>query len=356
MAEKDMLGRIVENRAGIRSFDGPSPSEIEMDAARDAQAAHLARFNGAPAPRVVPARVLDFLERQKADYAITRLRLETRMLDEVEVLTDALNARMFKFQEADQRIRVNLLATRERRDLGRDPGDTDPTVHERDLRDNADRQASAQQKLAFLQGKVRILNDRLKGCHRLVLGQGYAGSLTFLTPPIFNAKTTLRQVRDRISELKANLKDTEIAPLPAAVARELMVKWIDRTERAINARGLLERGENGGRIYIPRVLLPASGGGAVESEAAVGLIVWLMRDELIAKLGEQIDRAAARDEEAALAPEAWTKKVQTLKTEILETERVEESVVWEMLKAGKDVELRGDANPRAILAVSDGRA
>ena len=200
MAPRDMLSRIVDDRAGIRSFQGPS--EVEIDAARDAQAGHLARFSGAPSPRVVPARVLDFLEkRQKADYAIARLRLETRILDEIEVLTDALRARMFKFQEADQRIRVNLLATRERRDLGRDPGNTDPTIFERDLRDNADRQASAQQKLAFLQGKARTLGDRLKACNRLILGQGEAGRLTFLAPPTFDAKkTTLRQVREKISE------------------------------------------------------------------------------------------------------------------------------------------------------------
>src|SRR5208282_2382168 len=106
--------------------------QVEIDAGRDAQAAHLARFTGAPAPRTVPARVLNFLEKEKgADYAIARLRLETRMLDELEVEIDAINSRRFKFMEADQSLRVNLFEAKERR--------ADTGVFERDLKDNADR-------------------------------------------------------------------------------------------------------------------------------------------------------------------------------------------------------------------------
>ena len=142
--------------------------------------------------------------------------------------------------------------------------------------------------------------------------------------------------------------------MPAAFARKTLENWIDQRARSINVRGLLERGDQGGSVYVPKVLLPASGGNAVESESSLGLICWLFRDELLARLGAQIDRAARDDE--ALSPEDWTKKVRTIKAEILEAERVEESIAWEMLQAGKDVELRGDANPRAILAVSDGRA
>jgi hypothetical protein len=192
---------------------------------------------------------------------------------------------------------------------------------------------------------------RERATDKLIL-QGIAGTPWKFFEPAVPGKTTQRQLRERITELRLDREEAKIAPLPAKVARQHLVQWLNAKSAPINARPLLQSilrdtDTPASEPYVARSSVPASGGGGVQVENGLGVLIWLFKDVLIEKLGEQIDRAARPDE--ALDPVAQVKKIKDLEAQILDAEMQDEAIAWELLQAGKDCELRADADPRAIL-------
>ncbi|MGD0076722.1 MAG: hypothetical protein ABSD31_20700 [Candidatus Binataceae bacterium] len=276
------------------------------------------------------------------------------MLDEVSGQIDGLDMRDFQLLETEQRLRINLSATQQSiHDRGASHSkqlQDEAAITEQEIRDISSRRLATQGKRAELQAQARVLLERSKSCNKLVLQATAGRKLVFLDPVEFNPKTTVRVTREKLKELQDRLHDTENAPVPSKIAKERWVNWIDQRAAHVNPAALIERAEGGGGIHLPRTMFPASGG-ASEAVNAFGILCSLptFRKELIAQGYAHIERRA-RDEEA-LDDEQLKKKLAALKAEILETEKLDESICWSLLQAGKSVELLPTADARAILSV-----
>jgi hypothetical protein len=310
--------------------------------------AHLARFTTSSPPRLLSQRIVNYLEREKARYALERLRVENHLLDDIEAEAESLDARIFKAAEIVQNLRVDLAAAQQVSEQRRMAA-VGVSETESRFREVSGRLIDLRSKRSALGARARPLMERAAACSTFLM-QGIIGKPLKFSEPVAPGKATLRQVRDHLAELRTDLADVTVAPLPASIARQRLVKWIDARATPINARPLLGSliAEDGASLpYVARQVQPTSGGGGVETVNALGLVCWLLKDELIKELGEQIDRAARPEE--ALSPEEQAKKIKDLKARIEEAEANEEALAWSLLQAGKEVELRGDAAPQAIL-------
>jgi hypothetical protein len=145
------------------------------------------------------------------------------------------------------------------------------------------------------------------------------------------------------------LVEFEKAPYPLTFARAAAKSWLEKKARYINFELLLEP-DGLGEPYVPMVFLNGTGGG-VECPDMLGIQIGADMKKYCDLAYDQLSRAARDDD--ALSPEDRSIKIAQCKAEILAAERIEESLVWQLLKDGKAVELRGDANPLAILFASD---
>jgi hypothetical protein len=343
----------------------------------------MGRLTNAQPPRLMQQRFVDYLERQKAPpYQAKRIRFEKSWLGDLDAEFDSLWDRINKAEEEKQFTQANLIdAQRDAggRTIAEPPGEQHDglaagaaslfkksngngfvearvpfAVHQlknrlSEIVEDLNRKRG---KLAAVEVKRQPLKLRERAIDKLIL-QGIAGTPWKFFEPAPPGKTTQRQVRERIIEFRADLNETIHAPLPAKIARQRLVQWINGRAIPINAKPLLQSilsdlDAPAAEAYIARSTVPTSGGsGAVEVENALGVVFWLFKDLIIEKCGEQIDRAARPDE--ALSPDDQKKKIVELKDQVLAAEMQDEAIAWELMQAGKDCELRGDADPRAIL-------
>jgi hypothetical protein len=111
---------------------------------------------------------------------------------------------------------------------------------------------------------------------------------------------------------------------------------------------------DGGEPYYARTLLsgdtdlPGAADFRVETPNVLGILFSLNRDEIFAKLNRQIDQQARDDE--ALSPENRAAKIAKMNEEIFQLECAEESLAWNLLREGKQIELREDVSALAILS------
>src|SRR5262245_56681460 len=69
---------------------------------------HLARLSGGPAPRRLPVQLVELLRRAGASYALSRLRTETALADQLRADLDVLDGRFYHFGELATALRGDI--------------------------------------------------------------------------------------------------------------------------------------------------------------------------------------------------------------------------------------------------------
>lgn len=94
----------------------------------------------------------------------------------------------------------------------------------------------------------------------------------------------------------------------------------------------------------------APGAIAISTEInSVGLIAWLLRDQLIAKINAEID--ADSDDGNALTQEQRQEQQAVIDADLLEIERQLAKLIWQMRADGGNAEFDAKLSPRAILGI-----
>jgi hypothetical protein len=163
-------------------------------------------------------------------------------------------------------------------------------------------------------------------------------------------------IRQTITALRADLGETASAPLPSGLVKA-------RLRSEITA--LAERGKpfvapciEAGRPLVFRsnpapVSVASANGGALGTatvDDSVGLVCWLFRDVLVAKVEAEVDAAA--DDKHAMTPEQRVQRERDLAGQILAAERLEEAAIEAAAADGIELQRRGDADPRAMLQLA----
>lgn len=161
-----------------------------------------------------------------------------------------------------------------------------------------------------------------------------------------SAGDSVEGVRAIIRELEAERAAIANAPVPLAEAVEAVEQTIDRL--AANAQyntvdSVLAAAQRG---QLTSVDLHSHPG------ANFGFLVQCMRSPfrsaLVAKLEEEY-----RDLAVGLPADARAEKLAALDRELLELSRQEEALITELAGLGLSVDRRGDADPRAVLGLSE---
>jgi hypothetical protein len=171
--------------------------------------------------------------------------------------------------------------------------------------------------------------------------------------PLASAIETRRR---RIGELKADLRQIELAPWPSkltkARAGEQLVELAKRGRPDVFA--LVERFDTIAWPMLPqRTIFTADGKGSValpETLDASALMAWALGPALVAAVEREIDELS--DDDKALTAEMRKQRATEISAEILAVEREEEALI-EMAEAQQlPIIRRTDADPRAVLGVS----
>jgi hypothetical protein len=178
------------------------------------------------------------------------------------------------------------------------------------------------------------------------------------------AATAIERTRDTLATLRADLHTVSSAPVHSSVVKaRALAELAELAERG--CPDFFEAVESDGPIRWPttraRAEIEASALGRDGSAAPViGVIetpvfdaraftAWAMLDMIAAKLDAAIDQVA--DDESALDAPTRRKRVEEIRAEILEAERVEERLIELAAVNGTTIARRNDADPRAILGV-----
>jgi hypothetical protein len=177
-----------------------------------------------------------------------------------------------------------------------------------------------------------------------------------------NVATAIGKVRDRLSDAFARLDAARSALIPIAEAKELARREVEALAAAAtpNVNTLLE---GQGRIVWPRAhhsvqvvsglegRTATAGSGFASLPDPLALAAWLDPEAMLARLARQIEEAG--DDETALDAEARAKRIAELTDEILKIERDEEALLEIASNEGVEIMRRPDADPRAVLGLSD---
>lgn len=173
------------------------------------------------------------------------------------------------------------------------------------------------------------------------------------------AEAGVERHRRAIAEARTRLDAVHSAPWPSSVVKEGIAAEID--EMAEAGRPDVEMAVlHGDPIAWPhkRVNLPVHGlakvGGGVPVAGGIAemlpdnlsLTAWLLRDQLKAALGREVDAIA--DDDKALTREERTTKTAEIRAEILSVERAEVALIETMNGA---IAYRENTDPRALLGV-----
>ena len=167
----------------------------------------------------------------------------------------------------------------------------------------------------------------------------------------------LDEIRAKIADEKDRLRAARVAPLPSSEAKAKAVGEIE---------ALAERGrpdvtpvvDTGREIGFPtragdHVSLSQRTAYASENDQidAVALVAWAFKEQLIAAIEREIDDNC--DDVSALSKEERDVAIASAVADQLRLEREEESLVIIAIDSGLQVQRRADADPRAVLGLTD---
>lgn len=155
--------------------------------------------------------------------------------------------------------------------------------------------------------------------------------------------SALGRVRNLIAEGRSKLDAIRRAPIPSEVIIRRM-----REQIAALGKNAAPEVEASGNVEFKRGLL--EGTPAPIAPDAVGLVCWLLGDEIAQKLERDI-RAVA-DDKNALSEEAKREASATVNASIFELERSEESLIRALEDEGRNVTRRPDAAALAVLSIT----
>lgn len=193
-------------------------------------------------------------------------------------------------------------------------------------------------------------------------------------PKLLKGETTataIERVRRRLRELDADANRVTSAPYPSATAKAVAADYINQLAEAA-APIVSSTVEHGGPLVIdgkviePPVLFAsklaefkvstAAGPGVATGEQVdtVGLLCWLFKDQMLARIGEAIDAEA--DDAAALTHEQRAEKLAVIKRDREHAELFEAHYLWASFREGVIVEPRASMSPAAFLMVGTVKA
>jgi hypothetical protein len=325
-------------------------------------AAAEARLRALPRPRLLPPEIIGYLKKSHGGgHALERLQAGHSLLSDLETELEQLDARIYKFSELRQSYAVDLTAAVQFRSERRQGEAFNPLKPDKDnvtavASDGNVQRAQAgleecdgqlrrlNQKRAELGSRVSALQQRETTClRRLRLAMG-GSALVFVPLPDTN-RTTLPDARAKIVRLKQEGESIKSAPLSVAEVKAKIDAGLARQCSKINIANLFDPDDEMG-FRVPTMGpngLPDRGG-----------VLWrYLLEQLRTDLHAQADAIAAENGKAAMTAEQRATKQRKLKLDLAYAERIEEQVVWSLLRLSEPVTLRADSNPLAILCAED---
>jgi len=202
-------------------------------------------------------------------------------------------------------------------------------------------------KRSDLNRRARPLHLRLEAMKKLIRSNMASGRPMKVVPlPSITKAPSLDKLHSSVAMLRAELAAIEAAPLPAAVAKERARAWVEGLSRPPYAHNALDRD---GIIDLPQIAM-----GDTYQPDILGLVAWLAKDHLIAKLGEMIDAAAGSD---GLDDTQRATKLRDTRAKLSTSERLIEAIIWSRFSSGEPVDpltdMNPDASPAAILSLAE---
>jgi hypothetical protein len=289
--------------------------------------------------QVLNRRVSEALRQPGAEAAAARVKAELELLNDRAAAAHSFEQRVYGASTRLETLYQDEAAAKS--SVGRKP---DPDRIKRI--DEALVEAKAElNRLRARRGEFTTgaLETRHNAIVRLIVTSLSGGAkLRFLPPASVPRGTTLETVREKISQLTADLKQVSDAPFTAEYVKTRVARFLDKLAAPISITRALEYDE---APHLPMI--------ALSSEQMIpnahGILIWMIKDQILERLNREIDECA--DPKNSLTPDQRVKLTAEIKKEILAAERVEAAVEWEAMQAGEVPAFRHDANPRAILNV-----
>lgn len=169
----------------------------------------------------------------------------------------------------------------------------------------------------------------------------------------------VERAREKITKLKSIRHGVRSAPWPSTDSKRGARQQVEalRKRGTPHLMGFIEEPNHeeiewpATRVNLKSAVTTASGFAAGNIVDALGLLAWLMPDQLLAALAREIDLLS--DDEHALDEKTRTKREQELAVAILAAEREEEALIELAWSQGTDIGRRATADPRAVLGLAD---
>lgn len=276
-----------------------------------------------------------------------KLRALRASVDVARAYVDAPSKRYHELREAKGRIDLRLAELRRNYALRED---APQVVEAREKLAVIERETSeAQSQLNERRGPATDAGRLLNRVERYISTAGALEPSALAEARIGKGQTifdAIEAARDRIDDLRSQLDAARAAPLPSDEAKTIARKNIERLADlgAIDFDPCVTHG--GLPIY------PSFSPTRMESRTvidAAAILHWLLKDQLIERAEKEIDLIA--DDDFALSTEQRHERIKTLKREILDAERLEETLLEKAAATGIPVARRPNADPRAVLGV-----
>ena len=168
----------------------------------------------------------------------------------------------------------------------------------------------------------------------------------------------VERYRHRLRELAADLHRVNSAPWPSslakAAAKELIYRLADQGQPILD--GAIEHGQEitfAKKRLTSEIYNVANSPGAIgyvsDAHDAVGLIAWMFRDQLLAKINAGFDQIA--EDKIALDERQRAEALATINTDMLAIERLECACIWHADAKGEVIDFRPTTSPQAVLGV-----
>lgn len=175
-------------------------------------------------------------------------------------------------------------------------------------------------------------------------------------PKVRDPLAEIQKLRDQLSELDAAWTAAENAPCPADELRARFLSELDaiaeRGRPSVDATARAGSPVNlAAALRIGQMPVGLADGGthfSLVGDAGASFFVWMMRDEIAARISKMIEAAP---QEGALDDDARDREFSRISARRLELERQEEALIVAAERDGRAIQRRRDADPRAILEV-----
>lgn len=176
--------------------------------------------------------------------------------------------------------------------------------------------------------------------------------------------TAVEKARRRLRELSADANRISSSPFPSSYCKAVAAAYLDKIAAAPIVTNLIE---HGGGLFVDGKLVEepiifgtkqvrgevgtVAGAGASLSDVpdAVGLVAFVCRDLLLARIGELIDAEA--EDRIALTHEQRRERLATIAADRERVELEESYWLWQAFAAGKTIEPRSEMDVSAFLMV-----